>query len=70
VDEALDTIAANGEAPIDQTFLTLARSRSLRLLDRAAECAAALADADGRAATWDDQGLKDWYAEERARAVS
>ena len=68
IDEALAIITANGEAPIDHTFLTLARSRALRLLDRAAESAAALAQSDAAAAAWDDQGLRDWYAEERARA--
>jgi hypothetical protein len=68
-DAALEIIAANDEQPVDTTFLALARSRSLRLLGRAADSAAALAAADAAAAAWDDQGLKDWYAEERARAV-
>jgi tetratricopeptide (TPR) repeat protein len=67
-DAALEIIAANGEAPIDQTFLTLARSRSLALLGRADDSAGALAKSDAAAAAWDDQGLKDWYVEERARA--
>ena len=69
-DAALAIIAANGEAPIDQTFLTLARSRSLALLGRADESVAALAKSDADAANWDDQGLKDWYAEERTRALT
>jgi len=67
-DAALAIIAANGDQPVDTVFLTLARSRSLRLLGETADSAAALAAADAAAAAWDDQGLKDWYAEERARA--
>lgn len=67
---ALAIIAANGEQPVDVTFLTLAKSRSLRLLGDATASAATLADADAAAAAWDDPGLKSWYAEERARAVS
>jgi len=68
-DAALAIIAANGDEPIDVTFLRLAKSKGLRLCGEADPSAAELAAADADAAGWDDPGLKAWYAEERARAV-
>jgi hypothetical protein len=69
-DAALAIIAANGDEPVDAAFLTLARSRAHRAVGSAAASAADLAAADAAAAGWDDDGLKAWYAEERAKAVS
>jgi hypothetical protein len=68
-DAGLAVITANGAAPIDQTFLTLARAHALQLKGEAAASAAALAASDAAAAGWDDPGLKAWYAGDRARTV-
>ncbi len=68
-DAGLAVIAANGPAPIDQTFLSLARAHALRLQGVAVASDAALAASDAAAAGWDDAGLRDWYAGERARTV-
>jgi hypothetical protein len=69
VEAALDTIDANGDAPVDRTFLRLAQAHALALADDADGAAQALAISDGDAAGWDDPGLRDWYAEERARVL-
>jgi tetratricopeptide (TPR) repeat protein len=68
-DAALAIIAANGEAPVDTAFLRLARAHALRLSGDAAAAVRELELADEVAATWDDAGLKDWYAETRARSA-
>ncbi len=66
-DDALAIIAANSPRPIDQTFLTLARANARRRLgDDGWRDDLAASDAD--AAGWDDDGLVQWHAEERARA--
>lgn len=68
-DAALAIIAANGDEPVDATFLRLAKSKALSLAGDPEASAAELAAADAGAAAWDDAGLKAWYAEERARAI-
>ncbi len=68
-DAGLAVITANGAAPIDQTFLTLARAHALQLKGETEASAAALAASDAAAAGWDDAGLKAWYAGERDRTV-
>jgi hypothetical protein len=65
----LATIAANGEAPIDQTFLRLAKAHALALMGQHKASATALTMADAGAAAWDDEGLKGWYAAERSRVL-
>jgi hypothetical protein len=63
----LETIRANGEEAVDEAFLNLtlcAAARGLRdkeLADRA------LADADALASAFDDEGLRKWFADERAK---
>jgi hypothetical protein len=69
IEEALALIAKNGEEPIDATFLGLARANALRLAGDPAASAGALAASDASAAAWDDDGLKAWYAEERAKVA-
>ena len=68
-DNGLDLIAANGEAPIDETFLRLARAHALALLGEDEASAVALKVADAAAAAWDDDGLQGWYAAERTRVL-
>jgi hypothetical protein len=68
-DDGLRTIAANGDAPIDQTFLQLAKAHALALLGEAGASAAELATADAAAGRWDDEGLVGWYAAERTRVL-
>ena len=68
-DAGLAIIAENGEAPVDAVFLQLARSNAKRLLGDGDAAAADLAAADAGAAGWDDDGLKAWYADERAKVV-
>ena len=67
VDAALAIIAANGEAPIDHTFLHLTAAHAHKLRGDAEGHARMLAVSDAAAATWDDPGLRDWYDEERGR---
>ena len=67
IEAALALLAANGEQPIDVTFLTLARANALARLGDAPGHRLALAAADADAAGWEDAGLRAWYAEERAR---
>ena len=67
IEASLGLIAANGEEPIDVTFLTLAKANALAGLGDAEGHRQALAAADADAAAWDEPGLKAWYAGERAR---
>lgn len=67
VDEALKVIAANGSAPIDETFLRLARANALAMLGDADGHRRDLVVAENAAQAWDDEGLKNWFAEERAK---
>jgi hypothetical protein len=69
IDHGLSLIAANGGAPVDETFLHLARAHALHLAgdDEAAASELELSDSDAEG--WDDQGLSAWYAEERARVM-
>jgi hypothetical protein len=67
VDQALSLIAANGAAPIDETFLQLARAHAYALTGDSVASNDALARSDRSAAEWDDPGLLAWHAEERAR---
>ena len=66
--QALGIIAANGGGEeIDVCFLNLSRANAFGLKGEAAAHREALTAADAEAATWDDDGLKAWYAEERAK---
>jgi tetratricopeptide (TPR) repeat protein len=67
VDAALAIIAANGEAPVDHTFLHLTAAHAHKLRGDAEAQARMLAVSDAAAAAWDDEGLRDWYDEERGR---
>jgi hypothetical protein len=69
IDRGLALIAANGGAPVDETFLHLARAHALRVAgdDEAAASELELSDSDAEG--WDDEGLRSWYAEERARVM-
>jgi len=69
VDAGLAVIAANGAAPIDETFLRLARSHALKLAGDGEASAAELAISDAAVADWKNPGLRSWYAEERARTI-
>jgi hypothetical protein len=69
LDSALSLIDANGGAPVDETFLHLARAHALRLLGDDEGSAVELEICDGDAEGWDDEGLTSWYAEERARTI-
>jgi hypothetical protein len=68
-DAALALIAAIGGEPVDAAFLNLARAHALQLAAKPGAGAEALELADAAAAGWDDAGLKDWYAAERARTI-
>jgi len=69
IDRAFAMIAANGSAPVDETFLHLARAHALRLGGDDAAAAGELELSDSDAEGWDDEGLRAWYAEERARVM-
>jgi hypothetical protein len=68
-DCALSLIAANGGAPIDETFLHLSRAHALRLAGDEDASYAELERSDDDAAGWDDAGLVAWYVEERTRTM-
>ncbi|MDA1194344.1 MAG: hypothetical protein O2894_04100 [Planctomycetota bacterium] len=66
---ALATIAnADGEEPVDEAFLHLARAAALRDLGRTEDHASALAAADALRATM-DAGLHAWFDGQRAKSV-
>jgi len=69
IDRAFALIAANGGAPVDETFLHLARAHARRLAGDEAAAASELELSDSDAEGWDDEGLTSWYAEERARVM-
>jgi tetratricopeptide (TPR) repeat protein len=69
VERALAIISENGAAPIDETFLYLTRAHALKLEGRIEASARALAVSDARVATWDQDRLKSWYADERRRVI-
>ncbi|MCC7508977.1 MAG: hypothetical protein IT464_06350 [Planctomycetes bacterium] len=63
----LDVIAKNGEEVVDEAFLNLASADACRLQDNREGFDRMLARADELAGEWTDQGLKDWFAAERAK---
>lgn len=65
----LGIIAKNGDEPVDAVFLQLARANALRLADDTEGYQVSLANADSGAASWDNDGLRAWYAEERAKVT-
>ena len=69
-ERALAIIAEHGGEPIDETFLQLTRAEALKLTGDTEASERALAQADARAGAWDDEGLRSWYAAERARAAT
>ncbi|HEY1426455.1 MAG TPA: hypothetical protein VGF50_07265 [Caulobacteraceae bacterium] len=68
--DALRVIAANGKRPIDTALLHLARSRANAAVGDAARRDHELALADAAAEDAPNEGLKAWYAEERAKALA
>ena len=69
-DAALKVIAANGKRPIDTALFHLARSRANAALGDAQQRDQELALADAAAMDAPNPGLKAWYDEERAKALS
>ena len=69
IDRSLSLIGAYGGAPVDETFLHLARAHALRLAGDDEGAASALELSDSDAEGWDDEGLSAWYAEERSRVM-
>ena len=65
----LAVIAAHGAEPVDPAFLPLVEAAALRDMDPP-EHEAARAAADTLAAAFDDEGLRSWYADERAKAFA
>ncbi len=69
-ERGLATIAAaDGEEPVDEAFLHLARATACRDAGDAEAQAASLATARGLADAFEDDGLKAWFAEELAKAL-
>lgn len=68
-DEGLAVINANSPRPIDTALLRLQRSLARTALGDAAAASEELALADASAAAAPDEGLRAWYAEERAKAL-
>jgi hypothetical protein len=69
-DRGLATLArADGEEPVDEAFLHLARAAACRDAGDAAGHAADLAAADALAEGFPDEGLKAWFREERERSA-
>jgi hypothetical protein len=69
-DKALALIKAYGEAPIDETFLHLARANASAKLGEVEAHRHDLAIADKASQSWIDAGLKSWFAEERAKIAT
>ncbi len=68
-DRGLATIAeADGEEPVDEAFLHLARARACRELGRADDQAASIAHAEKLAEGFEGPGLVDWFQGELAKA--
>jgi hypothetical protein len=67
-DAGLVTIAANGEEPVDEAFLQLARALALRGLGEDAAADEALGVADALAVDW-DEGLRAWYDAQREKSL-
>ena len=68
-DVGLGLIADNGDEQVDAVFLQLARANALRGLDRAGDAEQSLMQADAGAAEFPNDGLKQWYADERKKVV-
>lgn len=66
--KGLEVISRNGEEVVDEAFLHLAVANAWRKQDSKERYEKAMARADELANEWTDTGLKDWYAEERAKA--
>ncbi|MBX3475158.1 MAG: hypothetical protein KF754_12300 [Planctomycetes bacterium] len=65
----LEVIAANGEEVVDEAFLNLAAAGASRAKGDHELYTRSLARADELAAECADQGVKDWYATERAKVA-
>jgi hypothetical protein len=63
----LGTIRANGEEQVDEAFLNLTLCAAARGLGDTALADSALAAADALARRFDDDGLRKWFADERAK---
>lgn len=66
--KGLEVISRNGEEVVDEAFLHLTVANAWRKQDNHERYEKAMARADELANEWTDTGLKDWYAEERAKA--
>lgn len=67
--EALALIEAHGEEEVDRAFLKLQLAGALLRLNEQAAGETILAEARRAAASWDDDGLRQWFAEEQARVL-
>jgi hypothetical protein len=68
-EKGIAVIQANGEEVVDEAFLNLALANACRLLERRPAYDKALARADEIAEGFEREGLKTWFAEERAKVV-
>lgn len=66
----LDVIAANGPEIVDEAFLNLAATHAHKLKGDAPKHAETLARADKLAGQFNDKGLTDWFAAERAKVMA
>jgi hypothetical protein len=65
----LEVIAANGEEVVDEAFLNLTAAQAYKLKTDSAAYDKSIARADELAGAFANQGLKDWYATERAKVA-
>lgn len=64
---AIEVIQKNGEEEVDEAFVNLAMAKSFSLKQDREHYETAMARADELAGQFPDQGLKDWYKEERTK---
>ncbi|MCB9932252.1 MAG: hypothetical protein H6841_02400 [Planctomycetes bacterium] len=65
--KALDVIAKNGEEVVDEAFINLAMADAFRLMGERGGYDKTLARAEELAADFNDEGLKSWFKDERAK---
>jgi tetratricopeptide (TPR) repeat protein len=65
----LEIIAKNGEEVVDEAFFNLAMAKAFQMKQQPERYDHALARADELAADFPNEGLKKWYAEERAKVA-
>lgn len=67
---AIEIIKKHGEEVVDEAFVNLAMANSFKLKDNPERHAEHLERADELAENFPNEGLKDWYKEERAKVES